>query len=292
MNPLVLVLPGMALALGVVLVVSAFRPEHARLGDALASLSSVRTPQADADADADGGGLGSWLLRRRPTLVSPAQVRALELRDRTVESHVTRKAVGAIVGFVAPLVLGLALWVALGVDLGLPALVSLVGAAVGFVAPDLALRGAEKHVTADATEALLTFFDLVTLERLANQSATQALHAAANLSDIAIFRTIRSALDRARLQQRMPYAELKQVGRELELPALVDLADVMALDDAGAALSGTLRARVKELRDAHLTDTKVAASEVSERMTFFMVIPSLVFALLFLVPALLRLVQT
>jgi len=82
---------------------------------------------------------------------------------------------------------------------------------------------------------------------------------------------------------------LQRLGRELELPALVDIADVMALDEAGAALSGALRARVRELRDAHLTQAKIAAAAVSERMAFFMVIPSLVFGLFFLVPPVLRL---
>lgn len=291
MNALLLVVPGMVVALGVVLVLTAFRPEHARLGDALTALGTVTVPQeAPPEEGEPGERVGAWLLRRRPGLVSTEQLRALELRGRSVEAHLTRKAVGAAVGFFAPLVLGLVLWLAFGVDLALPLLLCLVGALVGFIAPDLALRGADKAVAADATEALLAYFDLVTLERLANQSATQALHAAAGLSDVAIFRTIRGALDRARLQQRMPYAELRQAGRDLELPALVDLADVMALDDSGAALSGTLRARVKELRDAHLAEMKVEASSVSERMTVFMVIPSLVFALLFLVPALLRLI--
>lgn len=293
MNPLLLVLPGMLLALGGVLVASAFRPQHARLGDALAVLATVTVADDSPAPDIEPGErLGAWVLRRRPGLVSPGQLRGLELRGRTVQAHVTHKVVGAFTGFAAPLVLGVVLWLAAGIDPALPALVGLVGAAVGFVVPDLALRGAGKGVSADATEALLTYFDLVTLERLANQSATQSLHAAAAMSDVAIFRTIRAALDRARLQQRMPYAELKAVGRDLELPALADLADVMALDDSGASLSGTLRARVKELRDAHLTEMKVAASAVSERMTLFMVIPSLVFGLLFLVPALLRLIQS
>ena len=62
----------------------------------------------------------------------------------------------------------------------------------------------------------------------------------------------------------------------------------MKLDDSGASLSDALRARVKELRDAHLTEAKIQATTVSERMTFLMVIPSLIFGLLFLVPPLLR----
>ena len=90
----------------------------------------------------------------------------------------------------------------------------------------------------------------------------------------------------------MPYAELAALGRRLELPALVDLSDVMRLDESGAALSNTLRARVKELRDAHLTVLKMDATQVSERMTVFMVIPSMIFGLLFLVPPILRLLST
>jgi hypothetical protein len=88
----------------------------------------------------------------------------------------------------------------------------------------------------------------------------------------------------------MPYDELKAEARRLDLPALSDLADVMRLDESGASLAGTLRARVRELRDAHLTDLKIAASDVSERMTVFMVIPSLVFGLVFLLPPILRLI--
>jgi hypothetical protein len=118
------------------------------------------------------------------------------------------------------------------------------------------------------------------------------LHAAAAVSDQAVFMAIRDSLQRSRLEQRAPFNELKRLGGELDLPALCDVADVMKLDDSGASLSDALRARVKELRDAHLTKAKVEASAISERMTFLMVIPSLIFGLLFLVPPLLRLLST
>ena len=171
-------------------------------------------------------------------------------------------------------------------------LVSAVGfAALGFVLPDLLLRRKDKAVTEDTTEALLTFFDLVTLERLANRSGAQALQAAARMSSAPIFRAIAQALERARLEQRAPYAELQRLGADLGLPALVDVADVMRLDESGASLSGALRARVKELRDAHLLALKLHASQVSERMGVLMVVPTLEFGLLFLVPPLLRLME-
>lgn len=291
MNALALVVPGMLLGLGLVCVVAAFLPQHVRLGDALAVLGDASPPPELAQPDAAPlDRAGAWVLARRRTVATASLNRQLRLRGRTLQRHYGYKAAGAAAGLLVPVLIGVVAWVIAGQVPVVPLIASVALAAGGFMVPDLLLRGESREVSEDATEALLTYFDLVTLERLANQSATQALHAAASLSDAAIFATVRAALDRARLQQRMPYAELKEVGRELELPALVDLADVMRLDESGASLTGTLRARVKELRDAHLTAMKIAASEVSERMTIFMVIPSLVFGLFFLAPPLLTLI--
>ena len=60
------------------------------------------------------------------------------------------------------------------------------------------------------------------------------------------------------------------------------------LDETGAALSGTLRARVRELRDAHLTREQIKASAAAEGMTIYMTLPALIFGLIFLVAAMLR----
>ena len=118
-------------------------------------------------------------------------------------------------------------------------------------------------------------------------SATQAMAAAARLSDVPVFVHIRGALERARLEQRPPWTDLHRLSRELELPSIADMADVMRLDDQGAALAGVLTARVKELRDAHLTRERVRAHQASEAMTLWMSIPVVVFALAFLIPPLL-----
>ncbi len=159
----------------------------------------------------------------------------------------------------------------------------------GYFAPDLLLRRTARASRSSAVEALLVFLDLVTLERLANASATSALQQAAELSDAPLFRQIRIALERARLEQQSPYGELRRLAEQLDLPELNDVADVMQLDETGAALSGTLRARVKELRDAHLTKERLLASAAAEGMTVYMTLPALIFGLIFLVAALLTL---
>ena len=129
-------------------------------------------------------------------------------------------------------------------------------------------------------------------DRLAREGGTlcgQAMMSAASLSDIPLYGRLRGSLERARLEQRPPWQELNRLSQELELPQIADMADVMRLDEQGAALADALRARVRELRDAHLMSEKIAAQQVSERMTLWMVVPSMVFGLVFLTPPILKL---
>lgn len=272
------------------LIVGAFLPRHPRLGDALGVLDGLVSPAAPEEADGMDR-LGAWVrFRAFPGVVDETVARQLRLRRIGINRFYTHKALAALAGLVLPSLLSLVLLLGTGVGLLVPVAAGLVGAAVGFFVPDLLLRRGAGTTTSDATESLLTFVDLVTLERLANQSAAQALRAAAGVSEATVFVAVREALERARLEQRAPFVELKRLSTELDLPALGDIADVMRLDESGAALSGALRARVKELRDAHLTAAKIAASNVSERMTLFMVIPSMIFGLIFLVPPVLKLI--
>lgn len=288
MTAALFVVPGALIALGLVAAVLAFRPQHPRLADALGALE-VAPPAAAVPTAAGIDRVGAWWVKARRVVADGARERQLTLSGRTLTRHYALKVVGALVGLALPIVVGAVLWVAMDVPPTVPLLASLIGAVLGFLVPDLQLRREQRGVGEDAAEALLTYFDLVTLERLANRSAIQSLHAAAELSDTPVFRSIRRVLERARLEQRAPYGDLKVLARELDLPALADLADVMRLDESGASLSQTLRARVRELRDAHLTQAKVAATELSERMTLWMVLPSLVLGLFFLVPPLLTL---
>jgi len=196
-----------------------------------------------------------------------------------------------VIGAALPAVLGAGLAPVTGASGPLPAVAAVVGAAVGFFVPDLLLRRAEGVVRSGAVEALLLYLELVTLERLTNASAPQALQNAALLSEVPLFVQVRAALERARLEQQAPYAELRRLAVQLDLPELTDVADVMQLDESGAALSGALRARVRELRGAHLTQEQIKASAEAEGMTLYMALPALIFGLIFLVAALLKILS-
>lgn len=286
------ILCGMAVTLGCHAVIVALLPRPARLADAMRLLdgSEIVVGLVDEAESTDDWAtrFGARVAAKLRLGLPEATRRTLSLRGRTVGDWVTQKLVLAAVGLVAPVLLA-SILAGRGAALApVPLGLSLACAGLGWFYPDLELRRARRDVQADAAEALFTFFDLVTLERLANRSATQALESAAAMSDSPLFLRLRSTLERARLEQRPPWQHLHRLSSELDLPEIADIADVMRLDDQGAALADALRARVAELRDAHLLRERTTAQEVSERMTVWMTIPTMIFGLLFLAPPLLK----
>lgn len=242
-----------------------------------------------ANPERGGGRLGAWLTRHAPIPVNRRARRMLALRGSSVAEFHADKCVWAVIGALVPSVAAVGAQILFGIPAPAPVAAGLIGAGAGFFVPDVLLRRDTRRFRGDAAEAVFTYFDLVTLERLANLSAIQAMYSAAALAANPVFAGIDAALSRARLQQQPPYAELRRLADELELPQLADLADVMQLEETGASLSGALRARVRELRDAHLAEAKIAAHDRSEQMTVFMTIPAMIFGLIFLLPPLLRL---
>ena len=285
-------LSGMLLAGGLSCLVIAFARSIPRLEAALEMMGGDGTetlhPSDVGPISGQSERLGAFLYRVVPIPLSNGQRGALRLQDKSIPEFYADKAVMAIIGALLPGLVGAAFAYLTGHLSVIPALAAVVGGVIGFFVPDLALRRTTARVQSGATEALLVYIDLVTLERLTNASATQALQNAAALSDVPLFVQIRTALERAQLEQQSPYAELRRLSDQLKLPELSDIADVMQLDETGAALSGTLRARVRELRDAHLTREHIKASAAAEGITIFMTLPALIFGLIFLVAAMLR----
>jgi tight adherence protein C len=292
MTVILVLLSGILLAAGMCCLVVAFAHATPRLEAALERVGADTTdhmPSRDiGPVGSRSERLGAFIYRVVPIPLTNGQRRALRLQDKPIAEFYADKAVMSIIGAVLPGLAGGAFAYLTGHFSPVPAVAVVVGGVTGFFVPDLLLRRATANAWTGAAEALLVYIDLVTLERLTNASATQALHNAAALSDVPLFVHIRTVLERARLEQQSPYAELRRLSDQLKLPELADVADVMQLDETGAALSGTLRARVRELRDAHLTREQIKASAAAEGMTIYMTLPALIFGLIFLVAAMLR----
>ena len=285
---------GVLVAAGLVALAVAVVPAAPSLEAALGRVGDTGTRRERRDVGpvtSRSERLGAAVYRRSPLPLTERQRQALRLQDKSIAELYADKVVMAVVGAALPGLVGAASALMTGSLSPLPVVVALVGAVVGFFVPDLLLRRTAGVVRTGAVEALLLYLELVTLERLTNASAPQALQNAAALSDVPLFVQIRSALERARLEQQAPYAELRRLAVQLDVPELADVADVMQLDESGAALSEALRARVRELRGAHLTQQQIKASAEAEGMTLYMALPALIFGLIFLVAALLKILD-
>ena len=278
---------------GSVALVAGLQRTAPALGDAMAFLAGEE-PGASEDFGSTGTRterIGAWLARHSPVPLLPGQRRALALQRRSVAEFHADKFVWMLLGVVLPTLVATCVAIIAGPGpRPTVALVALCGLGAWFI-PDLLLHRSRRHDQVDATDALFTFLDLVILERLANRSVPQALESAAGQSDQPLFVHIRQALARAELQQQPPHRDLTELAHELDLPALADVAETLRLDETGAALTGALRARVLDLRDAHLAEQRVHAHSISERMTLAMTAPVLVFAAILLAAPLLRLTQ-
>lgn len=289
-----MVLCGTIVGLGVVLVVAGSLRRTLRLSDALMVLDGMETPEVSQTGGSPLGveAMGGWLQRRLRLPLTMKQQQLLLLHDRSVADFFTEKLVLSLTGFMLP-TLWMVLQFALDAPTGpLPLLFSVLGGVGGYFLADLRLSRSSSQLRRTTTESIHTFFDLVALERLANASASQAVAAAAGISDAPLFRRITSGLERARLEQTTPWPELRRVGREWNIPELDDFADVMKLEEQGAALAGVLQARVRELRDSHLAQQRAAAHEATESLTLWMTLPALLLGLTFIIPPLLKLTSS
>lgn len=284
---------GMLAGLGMFLVVVGARRGTVRLGDALAVLDgSSPTPLSTSEPEPADSWLeraGWWTHRRLRLPVSARQQQLLLMHDRSIGDFFAERLVLAGAGFALP-----GMWMAMQYALGnptgpMPVAFSLVGGVAGYFLADLRLNRQATAVRRSTTESLHTFFDLVALERLANQSATQAVASAAAISDAPLFRRITAGLERAQMEQTAPWTEFHRIAEEWRVPELGDFADVMKLEEQGAALAEVLQARVRELRDAHLAVQKASAQEATEGLAVWMTVPALLLGLTFVIPPLLRL---
>ncbi len=285
-----LVAAGMTVGLGVFLVVRGSLTPPLRLGDALAVLERRPTspvPPAAPVEGLEGWGERAWRRLRLP--LTDAQLRQLQLQDRSPGDFFIEKLVWTVTGALLPGAWLLISTVTGGAPTAIPLLACVGGGIIGWFIADLRLRRGTEQQRRSATDGIHTFFDLVVLERLANASAAQAAASAAAVSGSPLFRRISAGLERARMEQAQPWEELRRIAVEWGVPELTDFADIMQLEEQGAGLSEVLQARVRELRDAHLARQKSEAQEASESMTLWMTLPALLLGVALLVPALLPL---
>lgn len=263
---------GAGVGLGVWLLIRSFSPRPAPFSELLAALDRPGRPAATDHAEAS-------VSRRREALARSLlekvgvdvtrRGRDLNLLGRSPERHALDKLTGALGGVVGTILVGAGVTTA---GLSLPAAtIPALGAAAlvgGFFLPDLLLRDQVARRRAEFRHALSAYLDLVNVILAGGGGTETALFSAAEVGDGWAFATIRRSLDRARLTNRSPWDTFADLGAELGVAELGELAASVSLAGShGARIRQSLAAKADSLRGHQIAETESAAESATERMT-------------------------
>ncbi|MFK5584346.1 type II secretion system F family protein [Serinicoccus sp. LYQ131] len=295
---------GGLLGLGLALVLAQLVPSHPDLGQALHRLSpagaqQAHTAQMRTTPRSDGPGdvrevLGAWGARHLPAglwgKVSPADLAVLGMSPTQFYGE---KILYASIGVVAGPVLAWAAMVTFAIPVYVPVLATLVLAGGLWFIPTYNVTTDARTARVEFSRALGAFVDLVALEMASGSGPRQAMEAAAAVGDSWVFARMREELSRTRWSGLTAWDALRQLGDEIDMPDLHELADIMRLSgEDGARIYPQLKARATSMRSAILSAQKTRANEVSERMTLPMTLLGLIFLLILITPQMLRMVSS
>jgi Flp pilus assembly protein TadB len=208
-------------------------------------------------------------LAAQPSLEVGPKVRGdLRLTGQSVQAHLSRGVAAAAAGLLAgPLLAGVSFAAGLSVPLTVPAWLSLVMAAVGFVSPTLRLRQQAAERRRGFRHACSAFLDVVALALAGGQGVESALWAAAAAGEGWAFSELRGALERAVLVGETPWSALDRLGADLDVGELRELAAAVGLaGEHGAKVAASVIARAESLRARGLAEVEADAHAASERM--------------------------
>lgn len=269
------VLAGLVAGLGVWLLVRAIVPRPVALEVALERLNRPRRPAVAATAEAGGSvrarlEAGALALADRLDVDLSDHREQLRLVGRSREAHVLRKLALAALGMLGPSVVALG-WAATGAGgppVGVLAMATGAAGGLGWWLPDRALADAAAARRRAFTHALSSYLDLVNVMLAGGAGINAALTQAAEAGEGWVFAALRRQLDRARLTNRTVWEAFAELGEQLGIDELTELAaSVSLVGNQGARIRDSLAIRGDSLRSRQLAATEAAAEAATEQMT-------------------------
>jgi tight adherence protein C len=198
----------------------------------------------------------------------PAGTRSdLAVVGGTIEGHLGMSVLGGVAGLFAPTVALAPAIYFFNASISSPLWLALLGALVGAVLPTLQLRGTAKERRRDFRHVVSSFLDLVSMNLAGGRGVPEALQSAVSLSNGWGMVRIRETLQSARLQGVTPWAALGELGEEMAVEELRDLAAALALvAEDGAKVRESLAARAVSMRQRELADAEGRAAQRSQSM--------------------------
>jgi Flp pilus assembly protein TadB len=292
---------GLLVGLGLAMLVLALAPAPPDLAGALerlapshdeyaasARVSSVDEPLQDR--------VGLYLIRHTPVARWwSTPTKDLAMLQIPAYRFYGEKALYALLGFVVAPVLSLVLAYA-HIRLGvlIPVGGSIVLAGVLFLLPNYNARDNAKTAREEFLFALAAYIDGVAMLRDRGAGIAEAMTDAIDPgADSWVFRRLGEQLQLSSLNDGKPWDAFDQLATQLDLPALTDLADKTRFNaKTGAPITEPLRDLATSLRDARLSSDQAAAGNAGERMSLPTACMAILFLLMLMVPALLRIVYS
>lgn len=275
MTLLAVMIAGAGIGLGVVLGFRALFPRPIPLSKALADLERPRRSLAERGSASATSGvtdrIGQVAIRvfESTGLVDLGGLRRrLRTLGKPIEAHAFEKLLGGIGGLLIPVLFSLVL-AAAGVSASPGIIVALaVGLSLaGFMYPDLGLSDQIQRRRRDFRHSLSAYLDLVTIILAGGGGLETALQTSADLGDGWAFAEIRAALHRARLTSRTPWDVFDDLGEELGVDELHELAAAAHLaGDQGARIRASLAAKADSMRASQTAAIEAQAEAATEKM--------------------------
>lgn len=266
-------LAGMAVGLGVGVIVLGLRPAPEPLSAALSRINK----QADAPAPVKDAGLvdrdtrvGRWLITAVPPLARVIDGMRADLRVVGVPPEDLSVRIGS---YVAAGLLG-GVWIGvftsligIGIPLALPGTISLVGILWGVLAPIASIRRRAAARRVVFLYALSSWCDVVVMTLAAGRGVEQAMETGANAGQGWAFAELRGALASGYVKGETPWAALAQLGRDLKIKDMEELASTVSLaGEEGAAVRETLAAKSRTIRERRTAEAEQNAASATEKM--------------------------
>lgn len=272
MTLLAMTVAGAGIGLGLFLAFRALWQPPVPLDRALAELSrrplrGLGTPSPERARDRLGSVAVRFLEATGLVDLGDLQVR-LRTLGKSLETHAYEKLLAGLAGFILPILLA-GLMSAAGVSIT-PAVVAVAAVGMGlagFIYPDLGLSERIERRRRDFRHSLSAYLDLVTVILAGGGGLETALQTAADLGDGWAFEEIRGALRRARLTNRTPWDVFDELGSDLGVEELQELAASAHLaGDQGARIRDSLAAKADTMRANQTAALEAQAEAATERM--------------------------
>ncbi|MFI0410595.1 type II secretion system F family protein [Actinomadura sp. 3N508] len=263
-------------AVGLILLIRELWPAPPRLDAALARIQPVPNNPLPVNGLSTREGIGRWLADR---IARPAGLLALPRADlallgRPIERFMLDKLVLFITGLVVPPIFSGLMMLAGGSPAwSFPVIAGLALAAVLWLVPDWNVRSQARQRRRDFRYAFTAYLQLVVLEREAGAALNAALENPAKITEGWPFRRVHQALTRARHAQQQPWRALAQLGEEIDVRDLIDLAHTAEIAGSeGAKMHDVLVAKITSMRHEA---SAAARAEANSRTTAMWVPTSL-----------------